>query len=163
MSIVPDRLPLGEEPPSLADERETVRELCRSLGDLVRGPAGRATRVVMAAGSVRVEVEWPVGEAGSVVPSGEGNALEAEPTGEVLRAEMVGTFYVAAEPGARPFAAVGDVVAQGQQVGIVEAMKLMNAVVAPCAGTVTEVLAADGQAVEYDQPLLVIAPAEQEE
>ena len=72
---------------------------------------------------------------------------------------MVGTFYRAPEPGAAPFVAVGDLVGPGQVVGIVEAMKLMNEITAGQAGRVVEVLVGDGQPVEYDQPLIALAPA----
>ncbi|KXK58090.1 acetyl-CoA carboxylase biotin carboxyl carrier protein subunit [Micromonospora rosaria] len=75
-----------------------------------------------------------------------------------VRAPIVGTFYRAPEPGAAPFVAVGDLVRAGQVVGIVEAMKLMNEVVADRAGRVVELPVADGQPVEYDQPLIVVEP-----
>src|SRR5262249_6626691 len=73
-----------------------------------------------------------------------------------VKAPMVGTFYHAAEPGAQPFVAVGDLVQPGQQVGILESMKLMNPIEADCAGKVAEVLVPNGASVEYDQPLLRI-------
>lgn len=70
---------------------------------------------------------------------------------------MVGTAYVAPEPGAPPFVKVGDSVAQGQTVMIVEAMKTMNPVPAPKAGKVVAILVENEQPVEFDQPLVVIA------
>ncbi|EQB13874.1 hypothetical protein L288_01995, partial [Sphingobium quisquiliarum P25] len=69
---------------------------------------------------------------------------------------IVGTAYLAAEPGAAPFAPVGSTVKAGDTVLIVEAMKVMNAIPAPNAGTVKAVLVENGQPVEYDQPLIVI-------
>ena len=69
---------------------------------------------------------------------------------------MVGTAYLAPEPGARPFASVGDKVSAGQTVLIVEAMKVMNQIASPRAGTVKAILVESGQPVEYDQPLLII-------
>ena len=77
----------------------------------------------------------------------------------VVRAPIVGTFYRAPEPGARPFVAVGDLVRPGQPVAIVEAMKLMNEVIADRAGRVAAILVEDGQPVEYDQPLVELDPA----
>ncbi len=69
---------------------------------------------------------------------------------------MVGTAYLAPEPGAAPFVEVGDQVSAGQTILIVEAMKHMNEVAAPRAGRVVEVLVEDGQPVEYGQPLMII-------
>jgi acetyl-CoA carboxylase biotin carboxyl carrier protein len=73
-----------------------------------------------------------------------------------VRSPMVGTAYLSAEPGAKPFAAVGQKVAAGDTLLIVEAMKVMNPIVAPAAGTVTAVLIDNGQPVEFDQPLIVV-------
>lgn len=73
-----------------------------------------------------------------------------------VRSPIVGTAYLSAEPGAAPFAAVGSTVKAGDTVLIVEAMKVMNAITAPAAGTVKAVLVDNGQPVEYDQPLIVI-------
>jgi acetyl-CoA carboxylase biotin carboxyl carrier protein len=69
---------------------------------------------------------------------------------------MVGTAYLAPEPTAKPFVEVGDSVAAGQAILIVEAMKHMNEVAAPRAGRVTQILVEDGQPVEYGQPLMII-------
>jgi acetyl-CoA carboxylase biotin carboxyl carrier protein len=69
---------------------------------------------------------------------------------------MVGTVYRASEPTAKPFVEVGDTVRSGQTILIVEAMKHMNEVGAPRAGTVVEILVEDGQPVEYGQPLMII-------
>ena len=74
-----------------------------------------------------------------------------------VRSPMVGTAYLAAEPGAKPFAAVGQTVAAGDTLLIVEAMKVMNPITAPNAGTVKAVLVENGQPVEFDQPLVVVA------
>lgn len=73
-----------------------------------------------------------------------------------VKSPMVGTAYLAAEPGAKQFASVGDKVSAGQTIAIVEAMKVMNAIPAPRAGTVKAVLVENGQPVEYDQPLIVV-------
>ena len=69
---------------------------------------------------------------------------------------MVGTAYFSPAPGAKPFVQVGDKVAAGQTVMIVEAMKTMNQIPAPRAGTVSAILVDDGQPVEYGEPLVVI-------
>ncbi|WP_343044371.1 acetyl-CoA carboxylase biotin carboxyl carrier protein, partial [Micromonospora maritima] len=94
----------------------------------------------------------PVGVAAPVTAAGD------EPARHVVRAPTVGVFYRAPEPGAKPFVAEGDIVQPGQQVGIVEAMKLMIPVHADAHGTVVEVLRADGAPVEYDEPLLALSP-----
>ncbi|MET4897450.1 acetyl-CoA carboxylase biotin carboxyl carrier protein [Sphingomonadaceae bacterium jetA1] len=73
-----------------------------------------------------------------------------------VKSPMVGTVYLAAEPGAKPFAAVGQKVAVGDTLLIVEAMKVMNPITATAAGTVTAVLVENGQPVEFDQPLVVV-------
>lgn len=77
----------------------------------------------------------------------------------VVKAPMVGTVFLAPEPGARPFVAIGQQVEAGTQVCIVEVMKLMNSVAAGCKGVVSEILVGDGQAVEFGQALFVITPA----
>ena len=76
---------------------------------------------------------------------------------DAVKSPMVGTVYLAAEPGAADFISVGKTVKAGDVLLIVEAMKVMNQIVAPKAGTVTQILVANQQPVEYDQPLVVIA------
>jgi acetyl-CoA carboxylase biotin carboxyl carrier protein len=76
--------------------------------------------------------------------------------GHVVKSPMVGTFYRAASPGAKAFVEVGDTVAQGDPLCIIEAMKLMNEIEADAAGTIKAILAENGQAVEFGQPLFVI-------
>jgi acetyl-CoA carboxylase biotin carboxyl carrier protein len=73
-----------------------------------------------------------------------------------VNSPMVGTAYVAPEPGARPFVNVGDTVREGQQLFIVEAMKTLNAVTAPRAGVISAVFVKDGQPVEFGEPLCTI-------
>jgi acetyl-CoA carboxylase biotin carboxyl carrier protein len=80
----------------------------------------------------------------------------AAPAGHVVKSPMVGTFYGAASPGAKAFASVGTVVKEGDPICIIEAMKIMNEIEADKSGTVTQVLAQNGQAVEFGQPLFVI-------
>jgi len=77
---------------------------------------------------------------------------------ETIVAPMVGTFYAAPRPGADPFVRVGDHVEPGQVVAIIEAMKVMNEIVAERAGTIVEILVENGQPVEYGQPLMRLRP-----
>jgi acetyl-CoA carboxylase biotin carboxyl carrier protein len=73
-----------------------------------------------------------------------------------VKSPMVGTVYLSGEPGSRPFVAPGDTVREGDTLLIVEAMKVMNPIVAPRAGTVRQVLVVDAQPVEFDQPLVIV-------
>ncbi|WP_445193581.1 acetyl-CoA carboxylase biotin carboxyl carrier protein [Sphingomonas sp. Tas61C01] len=77
-------------------------------------------------------------------------------TANAVKSPMVGTVYLSAEPGAKAFVGVGQSVAAGDTLVIVEAMKVMNPIVAPAAGTVRAVLVENGQPVEFDQPLVVV-------
>ena len=83
-------------------------------------------------------------------------ATEPSPEGHVVKSPMVGTFYRAASPDAKPFVEVGEVVKEGQTICIVEAMKLMNEIEADASGTIKAILVENGQPVEYGQPLFVI-------
>jgi acetyl-CoA carboxylase biotin carboxyl carrier protein len=76
--------------------------------------------------------------------------------GEVVKSPMVGTVYLQPQPGSPAFVRVGDKVAAGQTLLIIEAMKTMNPIPAPKAGTVLEILVADGEPVEFGEPLVVI-------
>ena len=69
---------------------------------------------------------------------------------------MVGTAYLASAPGAKPFVEVGQTVAEGETLLIIEAMKTMNQIPSPKAGTVTQILVEDGQPVEFGEPLVII-------
>ena len=80
----------------------------------------------------------------------------ATPAGDLIASPMVGTVYLQPEPGAAPFVRVGDRVTEGQTLLIIEAMKTMNPIPAPRAGRILEVLIADGQPVEFGEPLAVI-------
>jgi len=90
-------------------------------------------------------------EAAAAVPA------PAAPQGHVVTSPMVGTFYRAPSPGADPFVQVGDTVKEGQTLCIIEAMKLLNEIESDVAGVVKEILVDNGQAVEYGQPLFVVA------
>jgi acetyl-CoA carboxylase biotin carboxyl carrier protein len=117
---------------------------------------------------VRVAREGPV-RAGAAAPApaatqapGSPAPAEAE-TGDpakhpgVVTSPMVGTAYVGAEPGARPFVEVGSSVRAGDTLLIIEAMKTMNQIPSPRAGTVIQILIEDGQPVEFGEPLMIIA------
>ena len=85
-------------------------------------------------------------------------AAEAPPAPEdkVIKSPMVGTFYRAASPGAKPFVEIGDQIREGQPVCIIEAMKIMNEIEADCSGKVLRMLCDNGQAVEFGQPLYIV-------
>lgn len=86
-------------------------------------------------------------------------SVPSQPSGHVISAPMIGTFYVAPAPNEPAFVMPGDQITEGQTIGIIEAMKIMNEIAADRAGTVLEVVAADGETVEYGSPLIVIEPA----
>jgi acetyl-CoA carboxylase biotin carboxyl carrier protein len=86
----------------------------------------------------------------------EAPAAAAVEEGHVVKSPMVGTFYRSASPGAAPFVEIGDAVAAGDTLCIVEAMKLMNEIEADAGGTVKAILVENGQPVEFGQPLFVI-------
>ncbi len=77
-------------------------------------------------------------------------------TGHIVKSPMVGTFYRASSPNAKPFADVGQQVKEGEAICIIEAMKIMNEIEADKSGTITKILCENGQAVEFGQPLFVI-------
>jgi acetyl-CoA carboxylase biotin carboxyl carrier protein len=153
---------------------DTTRSLSEEVVELARSLPGELRRLTVRSGDSAIEVEW----AGEDRPAGEGRAAlrstPGTPGGRDLPAEavapavpddvvavsapLVGTFYVASSPDADPFVRVGDAVEAGQTLGIVEAMKLMNPIVADEAGVVTEVLAGDAESVEYGQVLMYLRP-----
>ncbi len=94
--------------------------------------------------------------AAAPAPAAAAPAEASLPAGTLVKSPIVGTAYLSAEPGSAPFARIGSQVAAGETILIVEAMKVMNAIAAPVAGTVKAVLVDNGQPVEYDQPLIVI-------
>ncbi len=93
----------------------------------------------------------PVVEASPALPP-----VEAPPKGRPLRSPMVGTFYRSVSPGAKPLVEIGQAVAVGDAICIIEAMKMFNQIEADQAGVITRILAEDGQPVEYDQPLFLL-------
>ncbi|MEV4464766.1 biotin/lipoyl-containing protein [Micromonospora echinofusca] len=156
----------GETASGVAAERGTdavLAGLRRHARHLVAELPGPLRRVRLRGGDTVLEVEWH-GTPAECVPAADAMrpapppAVAPPPDRYVVRSPIVGTFYRAPEPGAAPFVAVGDPVRPGQVVGVVEAMKLMNEVSAERGGRVVEVLATDGQPVEYDQPLVALDP-----
>ena len=97
----------------------------------------------------------PQAMAGSAQAAPAAPLVEPE-TGHVVRSPMVGTFYRASAPGAKPLVEVGQAVKEGDPICIIEAMKIMNEIEADKSGTITKILCENGQAVEFGQPLFVI-------
>lgn len=146
----------------LAAVRRTAAEL------LAKAPVPPSTLNVRA-GDVSVEMGWATGEvvaATAAVPAPVQLAAvpspPAAPAGETINAATVGVFYRSPSPGSPPFVSEGDEIGRGQQIAIIEAMKLMLPVEADKAGRVAEVLVSDGEAVEYGQPLFRLAAAGEE-
>lgn len=116
----------------------------------------QATVVTVAAAPAPVAQQVPVAAPASAsAPAAAASEDPAQHPGAVT-SPMVGTVYLAAEPGTPAFVAVGAQVAEGQTVLIIEAMKTMNHIPAPRAGTVKRILVEDGHPVEYGAPLMII-------
>jgi acetyl-CoA carboxylase biotin carboxyl carrier protein len=102
----------------------------------------------------------PAAATATAAPAPTGAAPEpapaAVPAGHAVKSPMVGTFYRAASPGAKPFAEVGQQIKEGEAICIIEAMKIMNEIEADKTGTITQILCENGQAVEFGQPLFII-------
>ena len=115
------------------------------------------TQVVAMPAPVYASAPAPVPAAGTPAAAAPVAApAAAEVAGTVVKSPMVGTFYRASNPGAKPLADVGTAVKKGQALCIIEAMKIMNEIESEFDGTITKVLAENGQAVEYGQPLFII-------
>jgi acetyl-CoA carboxylase biotin carboxyl carrier protein len=113
--------------------------------------------VVMTAAPVVQQAAVPAAAAPAVAAAAPAPvAAPVEPAGHTVKSPMVGTYYGAASPGAKPFVEVGTVVKEGQAICIIEAMKIMNEIEADKSGTVTKVMCENGQAVEFGQPLFII-------
>ena len=135
-------------------ENEGSRLVIRKPGKaetvFVQAPA------VQAAPAVQPAAATPAAPAAT--PAAAPVAPEADPTLHKIVSPMVGTFYRSPSPEAGPFASVGDKVNTKSPVCIIEAMKLMNELEAEVNGTIVEVLAENGQLVEYGQPLFLVKP-----
>lgn len=164
---------------SLGAEEQLLDALCRHATQMINAGLGPSRRVHVQAGELSVEIEWSgagssaaaaavaaavppplpttVGfESSASTPTSTSGAGDEAGT-FTIRSPMVGTFYRASEPGAPPFVEVGDRVDVGQQVGIVEAMKLMNPIEADRPGRVLEFLVENQDVIEFDQPLILVA------
>lgn len=167
-------------------EQADLGAMCRHIADLARTRPEPPRRIRVEHLGTALEIEWPSAAevragagpgAASAAPSvsvspsasapapnaAESAAADPDPRAaddglRRVRAPMIGTFYHAPEPGAPPFVVVGDTVTVGEQIGILEVMKMMSAVKADVAGTVREILVADGGAVEFQQPLIAVEP-----
>lgn len=98
----------------------------------------------------------PAAPAAVEAPEAQPTTTPSTPAGHSVLSPMVGTFYRAPSPDAKPFIEVGQSVNVGDTLCIVEAMKMMNQIEADKAGTVVAILAEDGDAIEFDQPLVII-------
>jgi acetyl-CoA carboxylase biotin carboxyl carrier protein len=146
----------------------------KTLIDLVSESNVSELEITEAEGKVRIVKSAPVGAvapmmqaapvvtmapapaAAPVAPVAAEPAVAAAPAGHVVKSPMVGTFYRASSPGAKPFVEVGASIKEGEAICIVEAMKILNEIEADKSGTVTQILVENGQPVEYGQPLFVI-------
>jgi acetyl-CoA carboxylase biotin carboxyl carrier protein len=103
-----------------------------------------------------VAVAAPVAAAPAPAAAPAAPVVEAAPAGHTVKSPMVGTFYRSSSPGAKAFAEVGQQVKEGDTICIIEAMKILNEIEADKSGTITKILAENGQAVEYGAPLFII-------
>jgi len=144
-------------------EADLVRQLAELLNqnDLTEIEVEDGDRKIVVKRSVVVAAAPPApapAAAAAPAPPAAAPAAAASPASHpgVVKSPMVGTVFLAGEPGARPFVAPGQPVKEGDTLLIIEAMKVMNPIVAPRAGTVSQVLVVDAQPVEYDQPLVIV-------
>ena len=154
------------EPKKSADE-QLIRAVWEEARDLVKRLEGSTVqRFAVEAGETKIEIERRPGlvpaPAAAAAASTEAQlAADAQLDGRhPIKAPLVGTFYRAPQPGSPPFVQEGDVVDAGQTVAIVEAMKLMNQVQADQGGKISQIVANDGEWVEFEQILMYLEPAE---
>ena len=142
-------------------DHDAIRELAKllketELSEIEIDHGGARIRVARTlAGAAPVYSAPAAAAPASAAPAAAAPADKSKAAGAVL-SPMVGTAYRSPEPGAKLFVDVGQQVRQGQTLLIIEAMKTMNAIPAPKAGTVKEILIEDGQPVEFGQPLLIV-------
>jgi acetyl-CoA carboxylase biotin carboxyl carrier protein len=142
-----------------AEQIERVVKEARALVSMLETTSVR--RICLEAGDFKIEIERAFSEgsalaAPSVAIGTPGGAPGAATSRHTQLAPLVGTFYRSANPSSKAFVEVGSRVERGQTVGIIEAMKLMNEVLADAAGVVVEILVENAQPVQFEQPLLVI-------
>jgi acetyl-CoA carboxylase biotin carboxyl carrier protein len=115
-------------------------------------PLAMATPLAMGPAAAAPLAAAPAASAGTAAAP----AAEEAAAGHVVKSPMVGTFYRASSPGAKPLVDIGQAVKPGDALCIIEAMKIMNEIEAEVAGTVTKVLVENGQPVEFGQPLFIV-------
>jgi acetyl-CoA carboxylase biotin carboxyl carrier protein len=144
----------------IRDLAELLEETGLSEIEIEReGMRVRVARQVTVAASAYVGTAPSAATAAAAAPAGAAPTAAVADPGKhpgAVPSPMVGTAYLAAEPGAAPFVEVGTRVAQGQTILIIEAMKTMNHIPAPKAGVVTAILVGNGQPVEFGEPLAII-------
>lgn len=159
---------MSEQEPRPPDA-EMVRVLRAEVEEFIRHLTGDLRRVSVQAPGFAIEVEWesrstptepkaPDAAPPRAAETDPADMVDGDATVDFIVAPLVGTFYRAPEPGAEPFVKAGDLVEAGQPVGVIEAMKLMNAVGSHRRGVVREVLVEDGEMVEFQQPLVRLGP-----
>lgn len=116
----------------------------------------RIVKSMGVAAPVVMQQAAPVAMVAAPAPAAEVSEVPAVPTGHAVKSPMVGTFYRSSSPGAAPFIQIGSVVKEGDTLCIIEAMKILNEIESDKAGTVTQILCENGQAVEYGQPLFIV-------
>jgi acetyl-CoA carboxylase biotin carboxyl carrier protein len=145
-----------------SDDGALIRELALLLAEtnLTEIEIERAGLRVRVARNISIAASVPAAyQAAAPAPAVAAPAVLAADVAKhpgVVPSPMVGTVYWASEPGAKPFVEVGSKVSAGQTLVIIEAMKTMNQIPAPRAGTVTQILVEDGSPVEYGEPLVII-------
>ena len=117
---------------------------------------GVAAPVVMQQAAAPVALAPAPVAAAAPTESAAAPSAPAAPAGHAVKSPMVGTFYRSSSPGAAPFIQIGSVVKEGDTLCIIEAMKILNEIESDKAGTVTQILCENGQAVEYGQPLFIV-------
>ena len=122
---------------------------------IVKGPVG-APMAVAAPLTVAAPVPGASADGSAAAPATPAAAEPAAISGHIVKSPMVGTFYTASSPEAKPFVQVGSVINEGDTICIIEAMKILNEIEADKSGTVTGILCENGEAVEYGQPMLTI-------
>ena len=126
----------------------TLTSFCYEEGDVCLSFKKKEKDVVVVS-----QQETKASEQVEVAESKQEKAVETVKEGTYVNSPLVGTFYVAPKEGEEPYVQVGDSVKKGQVIAIVEAMKLMNEIEAECDGVGEEILAENGQMVEFGQPL----------
>jgi len=139
----------------VSDSNVSELEITEAEGTvrIVKSAPAPVAMVTQMAAPAPVAVAAPVAAAAPVAPA---PAVEAAPAGHTVKSPMVGTFYRSSSPGAKAFAEVGQQVKEGDTICIIEAMKILNEIEADKSGTITKILAENGQAVEYGAPLFII-------